>query len=132
MHRCANTSMGENRAFYPTANCDLPLQGSFRQARRLVTRKLSSGCVAVLLPSSRVSFREGPVCLQLCFISICCQCLYVFRNNFIHEVLKVQNTRIYFIKTLTCSFIHLMFLLNLKNKYNEPSQKCAFILIRIE
>ena len=59
MHRCANSSMRDSRTFYPSASCDLPLQGGFRLARRLVSRKRSSGCVAVTLPSSRVSSARG-------------------------------------------------------------------------
>ena len=52
---------GRQKGFliYPSANCDLPLPGGFRLARKLVTQKRSSGCVAASLPSSRVSLREG-------------------------------------------------------------------------
>ena len=60
--------------FYLSANCELPLQGGFRLARRLVTRQRSSWCVAASRPY--VSF-------------------YVLRNNFILEVHKVHNTRIH-------------------------------------
>ena len=106
---------------------------------RLQTGLLASGmaaleavcCSVAALSAAAPNTRELTVYKSI-FISIWCESTYVLRNNFILEVYKVHNTRIYLIKTLICLIIRLMFLLKLKNKYNDPSQKWAFILIRIE
>ena len=52
---------------------------------------------------------KGLAAYKCVFMSVWCECRYVFRNNFIHEVHKVHNTRVYLIKTLTCLFIHVIF-----------------------